>query len=157
MGRPCIVCQENCPVSPKAIIIQTQYEPVRSDAPLVVRGTDETSVYLQGTPLPEGRFGTGDYYLAPKTMERRVLRRRIVENTADRLILHTGEGKASSSISSQEVEILIRLQRPYVDPALCIGCGICEHECPVSGKRAIRVTAENESREKSHRLLPGNQ
>ena len=71
MDLPCIVCQENCPVSPKAIVLRQE--------------------------------GT--------------------------------------------------LQKPYVDPARCIGCGICEHECPVSGLRAIRVTAENESRTRSHRLL----
>jgi ferredoxin len=51
------------------------------------------------------------------------------------------------------VDILIRLQRPFVDPERCIGCGICEHECPVQGKRAIRVTAENESRDPRHRLV----
>ena len=25
----------------------------------------------------------------------------------------------------------IELKRPYIDPVKCIGCGICEHECPV--------------------------
>ena len=29
--------------------------------------------------------------------------------------------------------------RPVVDPALCIGCGICQNKCPVSPLRAIRV------------------
>ncbi|MDH3885690.1 MAG: 4Fe-4S binding protein [Desulfobacterales bacterium] len=45
------------------------------------------------------------------------------------------------------------MQQPYVDPKLCIGCGVCEHECPVRGKRAIRVTAENESRARQHALI----
>ncbi|MDJ0522749.1 MAG: 4Fe-4S dicluster domain-containing protein [Planctomycetota bacterium] len=31
------------------------------------------------------------------------------------------------------------MQRPYVDPKLCVGCGICEHECPIRGPAAIRV------------------
>ncbi len=30
--------------------------------------------------------------------------------------------------------------RPYVDPALCVGCGICQTKCPVRPARAIRVT-----------------
>jgi NAD-dependent dihydropyrimidine dehydrogenase PreA subunit len=51
------------------------------------------------------------------------------------------------------VQLMVRLQLPYVDPAQCIGCGVCEHECPVKGRRAIRVTAENETRERRHRLL----
>lgn len=29
--------------------------------------------------------------------------------------------------------------RPYVDPELCIGCGICQNKCPVRPVRAIRV------------------
>ncbi len=32
------------------------------------------------------------------------------------------------------VDILVRLPRPFVDAAKCIGCGMCEHECPVSGR-----------------------
>jgi translation initiation factor RLI1 len=34
---------------------------------------------------------------------------------------------------------LIQVQRPYVLGELCIGCGICEHQCPVSGQAAIQV------------------
>ena len=30
-------------------------------------------------------------------------------------------------------------QRPFVRPDLCIGCGICEYQCPVAGESAIRV------------------
>jgi ferredoxin len=47
----------------------------------------------------------------------------------------------------------ITLRQPYVDPALCIGCGICEHECPVTDEAAIRVTAIGETRSRDRRLL----
>jgi len=68
------------------------------------------------------------------------------------------------AIFSREVEITnrwgekVKLARPYVDPNLCIGCGICEHECPVKDHRAIRVTAvgETRSRERSLLLPSGN-
>jgi polyferredoxin len=33
----------------------------------------------------------------------------------------------------------VRLQLPHVVRDLCIGCGICEYRCPVSGDAAIRV------------------
>jgi ferredoxin len=35
---------------------------------------------------------------------------------------------------------------PYVDRNLCIGCGICETKCPISGEAAIRITNEGEQR-----------
>jgi formate hydrogenlyase subunit 6/NADH:ubiquinone oxidoreductase subunit I len=33
----------------------------------------------------------------------------------------------------------VTLQLPHVLSASCIGCGICEYRCPVSGQAAIRV------------------
>ncbi len=47
----------------------------------------------------------------------------------------------------------IELKRPYIDPVKCIGCGICEHECPVKDDPAVYVTAIGESRSKDRSLL----
>jgi Pyruvate/2-oxoacid:ferredoxin oxidoreductase delta subunit len=33
----------------------------------------------------------------------------------------------------------IIVQRPYVLQDLCIGCGICEYQCPIEGEAAIKV------------------
>ena len=33
------------------------------------------------------------------------------------------------------------MDRPYVVPELCNGCGICEHVCPLEGKPGIEVVA----------------
>ena len=65
------------------------------------------------------------------------------------------------AIYSREAEIVTRwgerrvLRQPYVDPQRCIGCGICEHECPVVDYRAIRVTAVGETRSRERSLLLG--
>jgi polyferredoxin len=47
----------------------------------------------------------------------------------------------------------IELKRPFIDPVKCIGCGICEHECPVKDDPAVYVTAIGESRSKDRSLL----
>lgn len=80
MNIPCIVCEEMCPVSPKAI-------------------------YLE--------------------------RAEVVDSSGKSLVV----------------------QRPVVDPARCIGCGLCENKCPVHDRRAIRVTSVGESRSDSNVLL----
>ncbi|MHB0875564.1 MAG: 4Fe-4S binding protein [Anaerolineae bacterium] len=45
-----------------------------------------------------------------------------------------------------------RLLRPHVRRELCIGCGICENKCPVSGESAIRVYIAGAERLRSRRL-----
>jgi len=80
MDIPCVVCEEVCPVSPKAI--QTRDEEVKNV------------------------FG----------------------------------------------EIVV-LNKPFMVPELCIGCGICQNECPVTDSRAVYVTPVGESRSPERRLL----
>ncbi|MBF0390592.1 MAG: 4Fe-4S binding protein [Desulfamplus sp.] len=152
MNRPCIVCQENCPVSPKAIMI--------SEAFAVLKSTKIKSVYqdsnqliLDIANLVDGAYSTGDYFAKDMAS---LTRRPIIANGENSITLGslsdaTQDG-ADFKIGSK-ISIEVRLQRPYIDPSRCIGCGVCEHECPVKGKRAIRVTAENESRSTNHILI----
>jgi len=152
MDRPCIVCQENCPVSPKAIYTRVHFNPVRMDPQLIVKQADTSFIQLTTGLLVPGQFATGDYYGRvegwPETT-----RRKIVENTTDSFVLAPSPMWETSPSSGHGLTIEIRLQRPWVEPKRCIGCGVCEHECPVKGRRAIRVTAENESRSRKHILL----
>ena len=48
---------------------------------------------------------------------------------------------------------MVVLNKPFIVPDLCIGCGICEAECPVQDQPAVYVTAVGESRSKNRRLL----
>ena len=48
------------------------------------------------------------------------------------------------------------MQRPHVDPSLCIGCGACEKVCPVQDKPAVYVTSVGETRSKTNVILLEN-
>jgi len=94
MQTPCIVCEEFCPTSPKAIWVEEVEAPVRAEK-----------------PGPNGE---------PPPMK------------------------------------TVKLQRPHVDPALCIGCGACEKVCPVQDQPAVYVTSVGESRSKTNVILLEN-
>ncbi len=145
-GRPCIVCEENCPVSPKAIFTTVSFEAVR-DGELTATKISGDTIETETTIQPD-RYATGDYYcvIGPA-------RFKIVENSANTLKLEGKEKPEQYLSSNGKIKIEVRLQKPYIDPQKCIGCGVCEHECPVSGKRAIRVSAEGETRSANRKLL----
>lgn len=146
MDQPCIVCQENCPVSPKAIFTRTEYRTLRGGGYTAgpARGTE---LPLNGAALTPGSLAGGDYFALLPGGERR----RVVANTAGTVTLEPGPLPPAGA----RVALAVRLQKPYVDPRACIGCGACTHECPVSGLPAIRVSAENETRAPGHGLTPG--
>jgi formate hydrogenlyase subunit 6/NADH:ubiquinone oxidoreductase subunit I len=152
MDRPCIVCQENCPVSPKAITTREVFNSINTGSSLLVAKADTSYLEFQTSHLESGKYTTGDYYctISPSPDGRR---RRIISNWERGLKVDSEFPFDPPPSSGSRVQIQIRLQRPYVDPKKCIGCGICQHECPVPGKRAIRVTADGESRDRSHSLL----
>lgn len=45
------------------------------------------------------------------------------------------------------------LKQPRIDPARCVGCGACEHACPVQDRPAIYVTSIGETRSKTNQIL----
>jgi polyferredoxin len=94
MQTPCIVCEEFCPTSPKAIWVEEVDAPVRESKP--------------------GADGAPPAYTT------------------------------------------VHLQRPHVDPSLCIGCGACEKVCPVQDQPAVYVTSVGETRSKTNVILLEN-
>jgi polyferredoxin len=57
---------------------------------------------------------------------------------------------ADKAIKLEETEMVdptgepVLLQQPYVVKELCIGCGVCEYQCPQGGEAAIRVYTPSE-------------
>ncbi len=91
MQTPCIVCEEFCPTSPKAIWVEEVDAEVRDKI-----------------PGPNGE---------------------------------------------QPAMKQVHLQRPHVDPSLCIGCGACEKVCPVQDQPAVYITSVGETRSKTNVIL----
>jgi ferredoxin len=151
MDRPCLVCHELCPVSPKAIFTRITFETIRDGEALPAK-VEGSGVNLD-TALPTGvTLASGDYYLRPAGQPETALRR-ITGQAGIGLTLERPLAADALAAAGARVDIVVRLQRPFMDPARCIGCGMCEHECPVSGLRAIRVYSENESRSRPGRML----
>ena len=147
MGKPCIVCEENCPVSPKAIYTQEYFSTIREGILKVSKANSEM-IELAGGGLVAEKYGSGDYYVAAGGQ-----RVKILGNTEKTIEIFGEESAWEKPAKNSIITIQVRLQGPWVDIEKCIGCGVCEHECPVSGKKAIRVSAEGETRSKDRGLL----
>ena len=147
MDKPCIVCEENCPLSPKAIYTREEFITIR-DGILIVKKASENTIEVEKPIVPD-KFATGDYYCAVQDSKRA----KITANTENTITISPDEKFEEIPPASGKIEIQIRLQRPYVDIEKCIGCGVCEHECPVSGKKAVRISAEGETRSMDRKLL----
>ena len=90
MATPCIVCEEFCPTSPKAIWVEEVEVPKRE-------------AQLRGRAAATPKMTT------------------------------------------------VKVQRPHVDPSLCIGCGACEKVCPMQDKPAVYVTSVGETAQQDER------
>ena len=149
MDRPCIVCQENCPVSPKAIMVREVFQPLALGEFKVAESRGRV-VGLDGPGLKPGALAGGDYHArvwgAPEQS-----RLGIKENGQASVTL---DGDMAAPKGARFV-IEVRLQRPVVDPSACIGCGACENVCPLRSGPAIAVSAENETRSRVRTLLGG--
>ena len=147
MDKPCIVCEENCPLSPKAIYTEECFNTVR-DGILTVKSVAGNTIEIE-TPIIPDTFATGDYYCAVQED----VRAKITSNTDKTIVISPDKQFEKFPAAGDKIEIQIRLQKPHVDIEKCIGCGVCEHECPVSGKKAVRVSAEGETRSMDRKLL----
>jgi polyferredoxin len=148
MDKPCIVCEENCPVSPKAIYTKEYFNTIR-DGILTVKKVSGNTIETVEDDLSLDKLATGDYYCAVEGDKPR----KIAANTGNTIVISSDNQFEKIPVAGSKIKIQVRLQRPYVDIEKCIGCGVCEHECPVSGRKAVRVSAEGETRSIDRKLL----
>lgn len=171
---PCVVCEEVCPTSPKAIHSEYMQLLVRNGKKLV-RSATATTLTLAEYPAPGTTisdlcsFRPGEYRGDQTTSYHvHIIHRdgtsethRILGNDGDTLMIGEldpadGEvlvGSAFSRIPARDAVAAIHLEFkvPKIDTELCIGCGLCEMECPVVGdRRAVYVTPEGETRSQNY-------
>ncbi len=149
MDKPCIVCQENCPVSPKAISTSGSFGLFAGS--LVVKNSGLHDIEFKEAGFKPGLLSTGDYFYRAQGKDNKL--RLIIRNSEKMITVSPSLPLKPAPQSGSLAEIHIRLQKPFVDPAKCTGCGVCEHECPVRSIRAIRVTSDNESRSKTAAMI----
>ncbi len=176
---PCVVCEEVCPTSPKAIHTEYRQFLIRDGKKLVAAATD-TTVTLADYPAAGEAFGrpcvfrrdqfrgdpTTSYHVEVVHRDGTSENHRILANDADTLLI--GETDAQGELrhgvrfaklpqKGDVVGINLQFKVPKIDTELCIGCGICETECPVVGdRRAVYVTAEGETRSQNYNARDRN-
>jgi len=158
-NTPCVVCEEVCPTSPKAIHSEWQKLMIPEGRKTVVSAT-KNSVTLGELSLTELASNQACSW-EPNEFHGDQATRYLLE------IIHHPKGTSethkitSNSIASLTIEdqfaalpqigetaiIYQELKIPLIDTELCIGCGICENACPITGdRRGIYITAAGESR-----------
>jgi polyferredoxin len=155
---PCVVCEEVCPVSPKAIHSEYRQLLVR-DGKKVIRSATATSLTLDEFPAPGRPVGepctfrpkefkgdaTTSYHVQVHGRDGLVRTWPVADNDVDTLLV---DGRIEPAPDPGTVAaVYLQFKLPKIDTDLCIGCGLCELECPVVGdRRAVYVTAEGETR-----------
>jgi ferredoxin len=131
-GVDCIVCEEHCPTSPKAIWFERERRSVRGEAESLAAQTDP--------------YGSGDeqVWLSPTEQAP-------ADDAADEYDAYESQDYSDpyGSVGSGDPEYVLK---PKIDLDLCIGCGICEKVCVVADKPAVYITAVGESRSNTNRI-----
>jgi formate hydrogenlyase subunit 6/NADH:ubiquinone oxidoreductase subunit I len=171
---PCVVCEEVCPTSPKAIHSEYRQFLVRDGKKQIAAATP-VSVTLSDYPNPGQPFGepctfrtndyrgdrTTSYYVQIIHRDGIIETHAILGNDADTLLIGeldpasgevvNGSKFAKTPTRGELAAVNLEFKVPKIDTELCIGCGLCEKECPVVGdRRAVYVTAEGETRSQNY-------
>jgi ferredoxin len=139
----CVLCGQVCPTG--AIQKITEKEKMGQGQPPIKIGT---AFYDQGGAC-RGRCRRR------ASCARSSVRRRRKRSGSKRWTRPVRDSKPGPN-GEQPAMKTVHLQRPHVDPSLCVGCGACEKVCPVQDEPAVYVTSVGETRSKTNVILLEN-
>jgi ferredoxin len=140
-SRTCIVCEEHCPTSPKAIYLVPAPRTTREDAiettdPFGLDAGRWTSPTEQAEePAPEPAEDLQEGQISPFE-EDSELQPGQVSPYGDGTAYYEGD----------------QVLKPIIDLDYCIGCGICEKVCVLVDKPGVYITSVGETREPANRI-----
>ncbi|CAN5358957.1 hypothetical protein BH09MYX1_BH09MYX1_55910 [soil metagenome] len=139
----CVLCGQVCPTG--AIQKITEKEKLGIDQPPIKIGT---AFYDHGRCLPWS-MGTPCIVCEEfgPTSPKAIWVEEVDELVRDKVPGANGEPPPMKTV---------HLQKPHVDPSLCIGCGACEKVCPVQDQPAVYITSVGETRSKTNVILLEN-
>jgi ferredoxin len=139
-GVDCIVCEEHCPTSPKAIWFEEVDRPERPADEGAAGYEDYNDYAAEQETATDGEEATADENVVMQdlTPESEATDDSYADPYADPYADNAAGGK---------------LMKPMIDLKLCIGCGICEKVCVVADQPAVRITAVGEGRSNSNSIL----
>jgi ferredoxin len=161
-ATPCVVCEEVCPVSPKAIYTEWQQFVMREGKKIVTAATAATVTLAE---LPKGgQLRSEPTALRPNSLRGDNSQRFYVKvfnaGGADETYRIAANGVDTIQIDGEftqvpetgdVVALLNEIKVPRIDSSRCIGCGLCENVCVITGdKRGVYVSAEGESRSRGY-------
>ncbi len=157
-GMPCVVCEEVCPVSPKAIYTEWRQFVMRHGKKMITAASAQTLTLAE---MPHGgQLRPDPTVLQPNSLQGDDSQRfyvrvhhasgttethRIIANSVDTVRI---DGAFARVPGNNDIAVLLNeVQVPIIDSARCIGCGLCERECVIIGdRRGVYVTAAGETR-----------
>ncbi len=158
-GKPCMVCEEVCPVSPKSVYGEAILYPISNGSKKILESDSDSIV------LCESISAVGDNQIPCKFKPSQFKGDQVVEYFVEILRSH-GEQRVIVRVldndetrlevdgpidpipkAGDEVTIFREVRAPRVAWNVCIGCGLCENACPGGGeRRAISVSADGATR-----------